>query len=190
MEVDNYSMDQPQQPLPPRSDDIYATQMQEDRVANLIAQISPDNQLMELQWRIKGYIKNPRTMRWKKTNEAAPEPSALLVSNYISFLSSILNQNTTLSNYSTHEINALMKIIIRWVTDDLRTNAVAYNIGSNYTERSRIGHILLIFTYSAFKRALNGQESRRIFRALSVAENISPQSQPRGFLDALQFWKK
>ena len=83
-----------------------------------------------------------------------------------------------------------MKLVIEWVVDDLDSHAVEYKLESNYTERTRIGHILLNSCFMALKRAMNGQESRRIFNALSVTENFSSAPQKKsGFIEALKFWK-
>jgi len=171
-------------------DDLYASQMQEDKVKNLIQQIAPDNQLMELQWRIKGYVKNTYTGQWEKVEKDAPEPSPLLVSRYISYLSSVLNQNTTLSNYSSSEINDIMKLCIEWVSDDLDCNAEDYGIDYDYNEMTRIGDILLMNTFTVLKRAQNGMESRRIFSSLKIAESMNPFSQKKESMwDAIKFWK-
>ncbi len=102
-------------PTQPTPDDIYASHQQKERVENLVDQISPDHQLMDLQWRIKGYIKDPVSKMWVKINEKSPEINPILVSRYISYLSSILNQNTTLSNYSSDEINRIMSLLIKWI---------------------------------------------------------------------------
>ncbi len=187
-----YIQDQPQfieGEVPVKSDELYAAQIQEDRIKNLIYQISPDHQLLELQWRIKGYIKNPATGLWSKLNKDSPEPSPLLVSRYISYLSGILNQNTTLSNLSSGEINNIMKLIIEWLVDDLDANSEIYDLGKDYSERTRIGSLLLNTTFMVLKRAQNGMESRRIFKALSVTENLSAMPQQGGLKEALKFWK-
>jgi len=175
--------------VPVTSDEIYANYLQEDRVKNIIQQISPDNQLLEIQWRIKGYIKNPLTDQWEKTAGNTSEPSPLLVSRFISYLSSILNQNTSLSNLSSGEINAIMRLVIEWLTDDLRSNAGKYGIWDDYSERTRIGHILLNTIFMVMKRSQNGREADRIFRALSVSENINPDQKKKGVLDFLKVWK-
>lgn len=175
--------------IPVSADELYATYLQEERVKNIISQISPDNQLLEIQWRIKGYIKDPSTQQWKKIDENAKEPSPLLVSRFISYLSSILNQNTTMSNLSSTEINKIMRLVIEWVVDDLDSNSETYDLGDDYTERTRIGHILFNETFAALKRAQDGMESRRIFKALNVTESLSPVQRKRGLLDTLKVWK-
>lgn len=181
-------MEEPQ--IQKTSDDVYASQLQEEKIRNVLEQIAPDNQLLDLQWRIKGYIRNPVTKMWEKVDKNAPEPDPILVSRYISYLSSILNQNTTLSNYSSSEINQVMKLVIEWLSDDLKSNGEKYGLGSDYSERTRIGHIILNETFAALKRAQNGMESRRIFSALNVHEALGQYGQKKGGItDALKFWK-
>lgn len=174
----------------PGLNEIYASQIQEDRVKNLVAQTSPDNQLLEIQMRIKGYLKNNMTGDWEKVESDAPEPSKLLVARYISYLSSLLNDNTRFTNLSSGEINSLMKTIIEWLVDDLDANAEDYKLSQEYTERTRIGHILLNTTFMVLKRSQNGMESRRIFNAVNLSETFSNQPQKKGgFMEALKFWK-
>lgn len=170
--------------------EIYAASMQEEKVRNLIEQISPDVQLMELQWRIKGYIKDPWTKEWKKVEKDAPEPHPLLVSRYISTLSTFLSQNASLSNLSSGEINKIMRRIIEWLTDDLDSSSEIYGLKYDYTERTRIGDIILANTFFVLKRAMDGSESRRIFKALNVSESLGTHGQQKsGWLDAIKFWK-
>ena len=178
------------QEVPVSADELYATYLQEERVKNVISQISPDNQLLDIQWRIKGYVKNPLTQQWEKVGgDETKEISPLLVSRFISYLSSLLNQNVTLSNLSGPEINSIMNLVIEWTIDDLRSNSTIYNIGNDYSERTRVCHILWNNVFTAMKRALNGMESRRIFRALSVTENMGQTPNKRGLLDYLKVWK-
>jgi len=188
-EPQSYFNDPPTTQPGTSSDDLYAAKMQEERTRNLLQQIAPENQLLELQWRIKGYIKDPSTNEWMKVIKDAPEPSPILIARYISYLSSVLNQNTTFSNLSSGEINALMRLMIEWLTDDLDNNAENYGLKYDYSERTRIGHIMLNNTFMVLKRAQNGMESRRIFSALNVTESLTQQPQQKGMLDALKFWK-
>lgn len=174
---------------PVSSDEIYASALQEERVRNIIAQTSPDNQLAEVEWRIRGYRKNIAIGQWERIDPNVPEPSPLLVSRYISFLGSMLNDNTRFTNLSSSQINRLMVLCIEWLADDLNSNAVEYGLGDNYTERTRIGYIILNATFFVLKRAENGMESRRIWSALQVSENLSQQPQKKSLLDSLKFWR-
>lgn len=170
---------------PVHSDEVYANVMQEERVKNIIEQSSPDNQLVEIQWRIRGYVKDSVTKQWKKILKEAPEPNPILVGRYISYLSSLLNDNTRWSNLSSDEINGIMNQAIEWLTDDLDQNAKIYGLEYDYSERTRIGHIILNSTFIGIKRAQDGSEVRKIFNSLSMIENNSPQKK-EGFMDTIK----
>lgn len=187
--IDDPSQQVTYESTPVRSDEIYAQMMQEDRVKNVLAQTSPDNQLADIEWRIRGYKKNYLTGQWEKINSDAPEIHPVLVSNYIAFLSSLLSDGTRFTNFSSQEINKLMKLTIEWLRDDLDTNADLYGLGGNYTERTRIGMILLNNIFVVLKRAQNGMESGRIWKSLNMTEAINPIPQKKGFLEGLKFWK-
>ncbi|KKN17080.1 hypothetical protein LCGC14_0969580, partial [marine sediment metagenome] len=107
----------------------------------------------------------------------------------MSFLGSVLNQNTTLSNYSINEINNRMELVIDYIRDDLTDNDIEYGIEGKYTEMTRIGMIVCETVSSVFRRALNGMESRRIFNALKVTESLTQAPQKQTMKEALQFWK-
>lgn len=175
--------------IPVRSDEIYANMLQDDRVRNVIAQTSPDNQLIDIEWRIKGYKKNAFTGQWEKIDKNIPEPHPLLVGRYISFLSSLLSDNSRFTNLSSMEINKIMKLSIEYLTDDLDSHAEEYGLMSNYTERSRIGLMILNHTFFVLKRAENGMEARRVWNSLSVVENLNNMPQKKGLFDSLKFWK-
>lgn len=172
---------------PVKSDEIYANIMQEDRIRNMVSQTSPDNQLIELEWRIRGYKKDSFTGQWTKSPNTI-EPSDLLVSRYIAFLSSILNDNTRFTNLSPDEINALMQLCIEYMTDDLDDNSEEYGLEQDFTERTRVGLMILNQTFFILKRSQGGMEGRRIWAQISMQENNVPQTS-KSFLDKLKFWK-
>lgn len=185
----NYPQPQYQQ-VPVSQDEMAATMIQEERIRNIISQINPDNQLFDIEMRIKGFRKDMMTNQWIKIDDSVPEPHPLLVSRFISYLSSILNQNTSMSNVSENQINKLMKLVIEYLVDDLDANAETYGIYSDYTERTRIGHIILNSVFMVLNRALNGQEARRMWGTLSLTESSSGEQQKKsGLIESLKFWK-
>lgn len=175
--------------VPVSSDELYANAIQEDRIKNVIAQLDPENQLKEIEMRIRGYKKNILTQDWEKIDETAPEPPKLLIMRFISYLSSIMSQNTTQSNLSEQQVNALMMLIINYITDELDSNANLYDLENNYTERTRIGHIILNSCFFVLCRALNGQEAKRMWKSLSLNESFNNSPQRNKFTEALKFWK-
>jgi hypothetical protein len=180
----------PQQTLGPTSDAVYADYIQEKKVENILSQINPDNILSDIEARLKGFRKDALTKQWVLPT-GTTQISPLLVSNFMSFLGSMLNNNTTLTNLKDHEINNIMKLVIEWCTDDLRSNAKIYGLEHNLTERTRIGLIICSTCFFTFKRAQNGLEAQRIFRTIKIGEHNSPmnEQQSGGALEALKFWK-
>lgn len=184
-----YTTPQPHQ-VPVSQDEMYASLIQEERVKNIIAQISPEQQLFEIEMRLKGYRKNYlKGGGWEKIDSSFPDPHPLLIARYMSYLGSIVNQNTSLSNLSAGQINNIMARLIEWVTDDLDANAFEYGMGSNYTERTRIGHIMCVCTFMVLNRALDGGEARRLWKALNVSESMNDKAPQKGLMDSLAFWR-
>jgi hypothetical protein len=106
---------------------MYADYMREDKVKNIIQQLNPDNLVEDIEHRIRGEKKNRMSGEWELINKTNPRRvSELLLERYISFLSSLLNQNTALSNFSTKEINNLMQMVVEYIRDDLSDNADDY----------------------------------------------------------------
>lgn len=190
---------QGEQPPEESPSSLYADAMREEKVANIIQQLNPDNLVEDIEHRIRGEKKNRYTKDWEKINPKSTKViSDLLIENYISFLSSILNQNTSLSNFSSGEINNLMSMVVEHIGNDLSDNAEEYgfvkkdaygNSIIDFNEMTRIGMIICSTTFAVFKRALNGMEARRIFSGLKVSENLNPMQPKKGFFDALKFWQ-
>ncbi len=179
------------QPPPSQYDPsaIYADTMREEKTANILAQINPDNLLADIEYRIRGYKKNTLTGEWDKINKKGKEINEELVANFMSFLGSVLNQNTSMSNFSSGEINTIMQHIIEYIADDLTVNDEKYEIVGDYQEMSRIGNIVTMTVFAVLKRSLHGMEARRIFSSLKISESLTQTPQKPGLRETLNFWK-
>ncbi len=167
---------------------IYADTLREDKISNFIQQINPDNLLVDIEHRIRGEKKNPYTQQWEPISEGQKPISEALIVNFISFLGSILNQNTSLSHFTALEINNIMEVVIEYIRDDLTDNDETYDIVGNYMEMTRIGNILCISIFATLKQALNGNLVRRIFSSLKVNASLTEEKK-HGIKEAIQFWK-
>lgn len=181
--------EQPQAPPGYDLNTLYAETAKEEKITNILSQINPDNLLADIEYRIRGYKKNTLTGAWTKISPKSQEISEELVANFMSFLGSVLNQNTSMSNFSAGEINTIMDHIIEYIADDLTVNDNKYRIVGNYQEMSRIGNVISMTVFSVLKRAQNGMEARRIFSALKISETLTQAPQQKGLIDALKFWK-
>ncbi len=162
-----------------------ADAMREEKATNILAQIDPGNLLTDIEHRIRGEKKDGYG-QWSKVSKSSGEVSEELVSDYISYLGSVLNQNTSMSNFKPQEVNNLMELMTDWVKMNFVVNAERYGIEGNYPEYDRIGHIVLNSCFTVFKRALNGSESRKIFRMMKMNETINPTKEKK-FTDYFKF---
>ncbi len=171
--------------------DLYATEMNEEKIRNIITQISPTNQVEDIEMRIRGYKKNVYSGEWEPISEASvnqvPEK---MVGRYSSWLASFMNLNTTLGNLSAAQITKIMKQAVEWVVDDIDSHAEEYSVGDDYSERTRICDILLNSTFLVLNRSLNGSEARRFWSSLTLAESSSMNPMNQNKSDWWKFWKK
>lgn len=168
---------------------IYADTMREEKITNILSQINPDNLLSDIEYRIRGYKKNTLSNQWEKINPNTPEINDQMVASFMSYLGAVLNQNTSMSNFSSGEINTIMEHIIDYIADDLTVNDENYGIVGNYQEMSRIGDIICITIFSVLKRSQNGMEARRVFSSLKISESLTQSPQQKGVMDMMKFWK-
>jgi len=166
---------------------IYADSMREEKTTNILQQINPDNLLADIEHRIRGEKKD-YSGEWVPVSDTGPKVSEQLVSDFISFLGCILNQNTSMSNFSPQEINNLMDLIRNWVMSHLIVNAELYGIDGKYSEYDRVAHIICSTCFTVLKRAQNGQESRRIFSIMRMTESNNQGQKKGGFLNNFKFW--
>lgn len=167
---------------------IYAENMRNERTANLLDQINPDNLLSDIEHRIRGEKKNTYTKQWEAYKGEQKEISELLISTFMSFLGATLNQNTSMSNFSMDEINDMMEMIIRYVKDELTVNDMEYGLEEDYTEMTRIGMIICSACFATFKQALNGNLSKRVFATMRVSADLNEKPKS-GVAETLAFWK-
>lgn len=182
-----FALKQQQMDIDSNPNAVYADTIREDKATTILEQINPDNLLTDIEHRLRGEKKNPFTGEWELIAKYKEyRISEELISDFTSFLGATLNQNTAMSNYTEQEVNNIMEMIIEWVASNLCVRAKDYGIEGNYPEYTRIAHIICITCFSVFKRALNGQESRRVFGIMKISENLNG-GQKKSFLDKLKF---
>lgn len=206
---------EPPMPMPgAKSDEQYSRLLTEKKIENILSQLNPDVLIVEIEKRLKGYRKDEDTGGWELIGKQEKFVDDELLVDIMSILSSVLTNNTTMSNYQDSEINRVMELLIENMVDMLQSKAENYNLDRviesnfsyfsirkgeevtirividydcNYSERDRIMWVICYATYSAMKRAQNGLEAKRILDSLDIKENWNAQHK-RG-LDKLAFWK-
>ena len=183
----NFELAQQQKSIESDPQAIYADSLREEKATNILSQLDPENLLTDIEHRIRGEIKNRFSGEWEKVNKKI-QISEELVSNFMSFLGSIVNQNTVMSNYSQGEVNAMLENIIEFIKQDFVINKEVYGLKDNYSEYNRIGFIILNTVSAVFKRSLGGAESKRIFKMLKVNESVGGGKDKGKFTDNFKFW--
>ena len=166
---------------------VYSDSMREEKVINILQQINPDNLLSDIEHRIRGEKKD-FTGEWLPISEEGKKVSEELIADFISFLGCILNQNTSMSNFTPQEINNLMDLIRHWVMQHLVVNAQKYGIEGEYSEYDRVAHIVCATCFTVLKRAQGGKESLRIFKIMKLTESSSTGKSKGRFVDNFKFW--
>ncbi len=185
--VTGKQLDQAQEQIDNDPNAVYAENMKSERAANLLDQINPDNLLTDIEHRIRGEKKNVYTQKWEVSPDHK-QVSEKLLSNFISFLGAVLNQNTSMSNFSADEINNMMENIIKYIAKEMTVNDELYGLVEDYTEMDRIAIIICTACFATFKQALNGSLSRRVFGTMKLHGDLNEDNKPN-FKDALAFWK-
>lgn len=182
----DYYPSQQSQVMPVSSDEVYASELQREVVKNIVSQLDPENQLLNIEMRLRGYRKDNATSQWVKINPKKPEPNSELIERYVGILAPLVSQGATMSFLSERQVNMMMKNLIEWITDDLDNNSELYGLEYDYTERTRIGKIVCDAAFTSLTRAINGRESQRIFKAISLSEYSSPDGggqKKKSFMD-------
>lgn len=165
---------------------IYAEGLRDEKVANVLSQLDPDNLLTDMEHRLRCEKKIPGG-GWEKIYPNGAPVSEELISDIISFANTFINQNTVMGNLSTDEINSLMDVVIEVVKRSLIVKAEDYGIAEQYQEWDRIGHITCASIFLVLKRAWRGAESRRIFGMLKISGSLDGHKKNK-FADNLKFW--
>lgn len=166
---DYYPQSQQGMAMPVTSDEVYASELQREIVKNIIAQLDPGNQLDKIQMALKGYRKNEHTQEWIKINPNGKEPHPELVEKLMGRLVPLVSQSMTMAFLSEKQVNMMMHRFIGWLNDFIDNNSEKYGIDDE-SERTRICDIMLDAAFPNLTRALNGRESTRIFKAISLSE--------------------
>jgi len=164
---------------------IYGKLFQEQKVSNFISQTSPFQSLEQINYMLKGYIFNAAEQEWKKVSDGIPKEMRLDV---LQFITPILSENVRMTNFDAKQINGIIEFIIEWTVDYLDNEAEKYNLEEH--QLSKIALIIWNAVIPTLFRAQCGMENQRMFKSLSMGDNLSQMSaQPQQNKEWWKFWK-
>ncbi len=187
-----YIGEQPQQPLPQQEPskqpppNLLNQIIQEERVSNFLSQTSPVTTLQNLNYILKGFIYDDATKEWVKVAEGIPEDIRL---DFLQFITPDLSDDVRMTNLNINQINGLMEMYIEWIVDYLDLKADEEDSTLKEEQMSKIMIIMLKAIFYTLLRSQGGMESARIFKSLSLGEEMSPNIPSQSQKPWWQIWK-
>ena len=182
---------QPQQPQEDYGMDMmgmpnYASS--EAEVTNIVGQIDPQTIIDNLDHALKGEQWDKEQQKWVMNASLKPLVNDECRGAIVSYLSGMLNNNTTMANISEKRLSHFMESVIESISKMFIVNLerfgfvpkgvdfdkeIYYNRGSPDTARmTLVANKIYVVCFNVFSRALEGSESRRIFKSLTMSDGM------------------
>lgn len=165
----------------------------EEEIKNIVGQIDPQRTLDNLNHALKGEYFSKEEGMWVKVGQELINDEGR--GWIISFFTSIMNNASTMGIITEKQFSSLMEGVIRTVTKEFRCNlerfgfvprdtslpkGVYENKGTPDTARmDTITEMIYQRAFIIYSRSLKGSESGRIFRSLSMSDNMAGFSDGR-----------
>lgn len=161
---------------------------QVEELKNIVSQINPNKIISDINRVLRGEYKESEGV-WKMNASGNPLVNDACRGYVIGFISGILNNSTTMGNIDEKRLSLLMESVIDTITKNFTTRLEEFGFvppGKGFTEgkfenkgtpdsstMTMVANMIYIVCFLVFTRALKGQESIRIFRSLSMIDNLS-----------------
>jgi len=161
----------------------------ENTVDNLVAQIDPKQIIDNLDHALKGEIYNKETGMWILNPSGRPIVNDECRGAVVSYITGILNNNTTMAIISEKQLSYVMESIIETITRMFVVNLERFGFvppGKRYNEgiyenkgtpdsakMTKVANMIYSVMFLTLSRALGGMESKKIFNSLSMTDAIN-----------------
>lgn len=170
----------------------------EGSVANIVSQIDPSTIINNLDHALAGEFFNEKTNMWELNPSKKPLVNNACRGAIISYVTGILNNNSTLSIISQQQLGFIMEGVVESLTRMFVTNLEEFGFvppGIGYSKgcyenkgtpdsarMTMVSNMVYSVMFLTLSRALNGMESRKIFSSLSLSDtmNFGGQQQQGG----------
>ena len=161
---------------------------QEQDITNIVSQIDPKTIIDNLDHALRGEHFNKEKGIWEMNTSKKPLVNDSCRGSVISYLDGILTNNTTMANLDEKRLSYLMESVIETITKMFVVNLEEFGFvkpGLKYRENiyenkgtpdtakmTMVANMIYKVCYLVFTRALRGQESIRIFKSLSMIDQM------------------
>jgi len=173
----------------------------EEEIKNIVGQIDPAHILDNLNHALKGEYYNKEQGVWEKVGDELVNDSCR--GWIVSYFTTLMNNASTMGIISETQFSFLMEGIINTVIREFRCNlekfgfvppGIGYkdgryeNKGTADTSRmSSISEMIYQRAFIIYSRSIQGSENKRVFKSLTMADNVGYGQPPekRGWMNKI-----
>ena len=164
-------------------------------IKNVVDRIDPALIIDNLDHALKGEFYNKEVKKWMMNEGGVALVNPRCRGAIISYVTGVLNNNSTLSIINEKQLSHLMESIIESITRMFVTRLEEFGFvppGPNYAKgdyhnigipdsarMTLVANMVYSVIYLTYSRALNGMESRKIFGSLSMSDSMGYNQQPK-----------
>lgn len=197
-------MEQPQYMPQQEGQEVPMSYGNEGTVANIVSQIDPSTIINNLDHALAGEFFNEKNNSWELNPSGKPLVNPSCRGALISYVTGILNNNSTLSNISQQQLGFIMEGVVESVTRMFVSNLEEFGFvppGIGYDNKcyenkgtpdssrmTMVANMIYSVMFLTLSRALNGMESKKIFHSLSLNDSMNfggPQQQGGGMFSRI-----
>jgi len=167
----------------------------EGSISNIVGQIDPSTIIDNLNHSLKGEFFDKEKGLWVMNPSGVPLVNDACRGFIISYVTGIMNNNSTMAIITTQQLGFIMESIIEDVGKEFVCNlerfgfvpeGVGYSKGCyenkgtpNSSRMSSVCGMIFRAVFSCYTRSINGMESKKIFSSLNMTDglNFNPQQQ-------------
>ena len=165
----------------------YEQAMQENKVANFIAQTSPTQTIIKVDKILRGFIFDEEKQSWVKVTQSIPDRVRM---DFLQVMTPHLTEDVRMTRLDQSTINNIMNFAIEWTTDYL--DIVADDEGLSEEQMTKIALMMWSAVFYTLSRSVNGVERDRVYSVLKLGDNFSDygkHEEKKGVLSSLLPWK-
>ncbi len=167
----------------------------ESSISNIVGQIDPNTIVDNLNHSLKGEFYDKESGMWVMNPSKEPLVNDACRGFIISYVTGIMNNNSTMGTISQNQLGFLMESVIEDLGKEFVCNlekfgfvpkgvgynkSVFENKGNPDSSRmSSVSNMIIRAVFSCYTRSLNGMESRKMWSSLNMTDNLnySPQQE-------------
>ena len=161
----------------------------ETAISNIVGQIDPNTIVDNLNHSLKGEFYDKERGMWVMNPSKEPLVNDACRGFIISYVTGIMNNNSTMGTISQNQLGFLMESVIEDLGKEFVCNLEKFGFvtaGPGYSKgvfenkgtpdssrMSSVSNMIIRAVFSCYTRSLNGMESRKMWSSLNMTDNLN-----------------